>query len=87
MAAADNNFLSRRVTRRYCRYVGHYYRFKRGDPVVIVSGRYKGHQGAVDSAVFQRTVDYPDEFAPGYHVVLEEGPVTTVRWDQVKPGS
>ena len=64
--------------------MGHYYRFKRGDPVVIVSGHYKGHQGVVDSAVFQRTVDYPGEFASGYHVVLEEGPVTTVRWDQVK---
>jgi hypothetical protein len=39
--------------------------------------------GAVDSAVFQRTVDFPDEFAPGYHVVLEDEAVVTVRWDQV----
>jgi ribosomal protein L24 len=39
--------------------MGHYHRFKRGDLVVIVSGRYEGHQGVVDSAVFQRTVDYP----------------------------
>ena len=67
--------------------MGHYHRFKRGDLVVIVSGRYEGHQGVVDSAVFQRTVDYPDEFAPGYHVVLEDGTVVTVRWDQVKPGN
>ena len=37
--------------------MGHYYRFKRGDLVIILSGRYKGHQGIIDSAVFQRTVD------------------------------
>ena len=61
--------------------MGHYYQFKRGDSVVIVSGRYEGHQGVVDSAVFQRTVDWPEEFAPGYHVVLENGTVVTVRWD------
>jgi hypothetical protein len=41
----------------------------------------------IDSAVFQRTVDWPEEFAPGYHVVLEDGTVVTVRWDQVKPGN
>jgi hypothetical protein len=63
--------------------MGHYYRFKRGDPAVILSGRYEGRLGAVDSAVFQRTVDFPDEFAPGYHVVLEDEAVVTVRWDQV----
>ena len=34
-----------------------------GDPVTIVSGRYKGHTGVVDSDVFQRTVGYPDEYA------------------------
>ena len=60
-----------------------YYRFKRGDRVAIISGRYKGIKGVVDSAVFQRTVDYPDEYAPGYHVILDTGPVVTVRWDQL----
>ena len=39
------------------------YRFKRGDRVAIVWGRHKGATGVVESAVFQRTVDYPDEFA------------------------
>ena len=72
------------MTTRYCPCIGHYYRFKRGDRVIIVSGRYKGHQGVVDSAVFQRTVDYPDELAPGYHVVLDDRTVVTVLWDQVK---
>ena len=85
--ATDTDSLPTRVTTRYCPLMGHYHRFKRGDLVVIVSGRYEGHRGVVDSAVFQRTVDYPDEFAPGYHVVLEDGTVVTVRWDQVKPGN
>jgi len=37
----------------------------------------------VDSAVFQRTVDYPEEYSAGYHVILDSGPVITVQWDQV----
>ena len=64
--------------------MSHYYRFKRGDPVKITSGRYKGHTGAVDSAVFQGTMGYPYEYSPGYHVVLDTGPWVTVRWDQVR---
>ena len=64
--------------------MSHFYRFKRGDPVTIVSGRYKGHTAVVDSAVFQRTVDYPEEHSPGYHVILHTGPWITVRWDQVQ---
>ncbi len=65
--STDTDSLPTRVTTRYRPLMGHYHRFKRGDLVVIVSGRYEGHQGVVDSAVFQRTVDYPDEFAPGYY--------------------
>ena len=64
--------------------MGHYYRFKRGDRVIITTGRYQGCTGFVDSAVFQRTVDQPDEYAPGYHVVLDNGAVVTVCWDQVR---
>ena len=59
--------------------MGHYYRFKRGDRVIITTGSYQGCTGIVDSAVFQRTVDQPDEYAPGYHVVLDNGAVVTVR--------
>lgn len=29
------------------------------------------------------TVDWPDELVTGYHVVLDTGPVATVRWDQL----
>ena len=64
--------------------MGHYYRFKRVDAVTITSGSYQECTGTVDSAVFQRTVDQPDEYSPGYHVVLDNGEVVTVRWDQVR---
>ena len=55
------------------------WRFKRGDPVRIVSGQYSGATGTVDSCVFQRSVDYPEEYAAGYHVVLSDGRVVTVQ--------
>ena len=64
--------------------MGHYYRFKRGDRVVIVSGQRSGMMGVVDSAVFQRTIDHPEDVSLGYHVVLADNAVVTVRWDQVK---
>ena len=64
--------------------MSHNYRFKRGDPVGIGWGRYAGAKGVVDSAVFQKTLDYPDDHAAGYHVVLEDENVVTVRWDQVE---
>ncbi len=64
--------------------MGHYYRFKRGDRVIIVSGQRSGMLGVVDSAVFQRTIDHPEDVSPGYHVVLPDNAVVTVRWDQVK---
>ena len=64
--------------------MGHYYRFKRGDRVVIVSGQRSGMMGVVDSAVFQRTIDHPEDVSPGYHVVLADDAVVTVRWDQAK---
>jgi len=70
--------------------MGHCYRFKRGDPVVIVSGRYKGHQGVVDSAVFQRTIDYPDEFAPGYYrrgIILADSPQRLRSTLEINPSS
>ena len=45
--------------------------------------RSPGAAGVVDSAVFQKTVDYPYDYAAGYHVVLEDEMVVTVWWDQV----
>ena len=37
----------------------------------------------MDSAIFQKTVDYPGEYSAGYHVVLDGERVVTVRWDQL----
>ncbi len=36
---------------------------RRGDEVIIISGRYEGHRGTVEADVYQKTVDYPDEWA------------------------
>ena len=54
----------------------------RGTKVHIVSGRYAGCLGTVDAIVSQKTVDYPEEYALGYQVVLEDR-VVTVKQDQV----
>ena len=34
--------------------------------------------------VYQRTVDYPEEFANGYHIMLDTEVLITVRADQVE---
>ena len=57
---------------------------RRGDKVIIISGRYEGHRGTVESNVYQKTVDYPEEWANGYHVMLDREVLVTVRWDQVE---
>ena len=57
---------------------------RRGERVKIISGKYAGHTGTVDSNVFQKTVDFPGELANGYHVMLDSGELVTVRWDQVE---
>ena len=59
----------------------HRYRFKLGDRVSIIYGEFVGLRGTVDSRVFQKTVDFPDEYSPGYHVVLDDERVVMVRWD------
>lgn len=64
-------------------YISHYYGFKRGDTVRIRWGAYAGAGGVVDSAVFQQTVNYLDEQAPGCHVVLDDERIVTVRWNQI----
>ena len=48
--------------------------------MTIVSGRYQECTGVVESSVFQRTVDYPEEYSDVYHVILDLGPVVTARW-------
>ncbi len=57
---------------------------KRGDRVKIISGKYAGHTGTMESNVFQRTVDWPDEWATGHHAMLDTEELVTVRWEQVE---
>ena len=57
---------------------------RREDKVIITTGRYAGHRGTIEANVYQKTVDYPDEWANGYHVMLDTGELVTVRWDQVE---
>ena len=52
--------------------------------VMIIAGKYTGHQGTAESNIYQRTVDYPDELANGFHVMLDTGELGTVRCDQVE---
>ena len=55
-----------------------------GDRVIVTTGRYLGHRGAVEANVYQKSVDYPDEWANGYHVMLDTDELVTVWWDQVE---
>ncbi len=57
---------------------------RRGDRVTITTGKYAGHTGTVESNVYQRTVDYPNEWFNGHHVMLDTEVLVTVRWEQVE---
>ncbi len=57
---------------------------RRGDRVRITTGKFAGHLGTIEANVYQRTVDYPDEWANGFHVMLDSGVLVTVRWEQVE---
>ena len=57
---------------------------RRGDRVIITNGMYAGYTGAVESNLYQRTADYPDDQANGHHIMLDNGELVTVRHDQVE---
>ena len=57
---------------------------RRGDRVRITTGKYAGHKGTIESNVYQRTVDYPDEFANGHHVMLDTEELVTVCSQQIE---
>ena len=57
---------------------------KRGYRVTITTGMCAGRTGTVESNVYQRTVDYPNEWANGYHVMLDSVELITIKWDQVE---
>ena len=46
---------------------------RRGDRVKNTTGKYTRHTGTVESDVYQRTVDYPDEWNNGFHIMLTVG--------------
>jgi ribosomal protein L24 len=50
---------------------------RRGDRITITSGKYAGYQGTVEANVYQNTMDYPDEWANGFHVILDSEEVVT----------
>ena len=52
--------------------------------MTITTGKYAGLTGNIESNVYQRTVDYPEKLANGYHVMLDTGELVTVRWNQVE---
>ena len=56
---------------------------RRGDRIKITTGKYAGHTGTIESNVYQRSVDYPDDLYNGFHVMLDSEELVTVRWDQV----
>ena len=45
---------------------------------------YAGHTVTIESYVYQRTVDYPDEWHNGHHVMLDSEVLVAVRWGQVR---
>ncbi len=55
-----------------------------GDIVTITSGQYASRTGTVESNVFQRIVDFADEWANCYQVKLDSDELVMVRWDQVE---
>ena len=38
----------------------------------------------MESNLYQRIVDYPDEWNNAYHVMLDTEELVTVRWEQVE---
>lgn len=50
--------------------------------MTITIGKYARYMGTVESNAYQRTVDYPDEWSNGYHVMLDIKGLLTVRRDQ-----
>ena len=55
---------------------------RRGDRVRATTGKYWDRTGAVESNMFQKTVDYPGELSNGFQVVLDTEEVVIVRWGQ-----
>ncbi len=58
--------------------------FRRGDPVIVILGRFAGHAGLVESVVHQKSVDQPQESSAACHVILDTGQVVTVKRERLE---
>ena len=71
----------------YSLHVSQSYEFRRGDPVAIFSGCHKGVMGMIESAVFQRSVEHPNDLVAGYHAVLDYGRAVGSGWNSNADGA
>ena len=55
----------------------------RGTKIRIISGSRRGQTGTVDATVFGKSVDYPDDYAMGFQVTLDDGTWVTLRRERV----
>ena len=56
---------------------------RRGDRLKITNGKYAGQLVTIESKVYERTVDYPDEYLNDFNVMLDTEGLVTVRWEQM----
>ena len=61
------------------------FKYGRGDRVRIIRGVDGGTSGTVESLLGQINVDGRSVAEHGYHVVMDDGHVATVKWDEVEP--
>ncbi|MCH8801840.1 MAG: hypothetical protein IH963_13125 [Chloroflexi bacterium] len=54
--------------------------------MTITNGKHTSNKGTVEANVYQKTMDHPDEWSNGYHVILDTDGLVTLRWDQVTLG-
>ena len=56
---------------------------RRGDRLKITNGKYAGQLVTIENKVYERTVDYPDEYLNDFNVMLDTEGLVTVRWEQM----
>jgi len=56
---------------------------RRGDRLKITNAKYAGQLVTIENKVYERTVDYPDEYLNDFNVMLDTEGLVTVRWEQM----
>ena len=56
---------------------------RRGDRLKITHGKYAGQLVTIENKVYERAVDYPDEYLNDFNVMLDTEGLVTVRWEQM----